>query len=190
MKLILENWRKYLTERIYSDPSKVKIVSDILYYKASFIEPGRLFVVAEFDLFAGGPRMKFGFYTSSAESDGDESKLPAGSWVPVVGIRDPPGGWIMKIEGKYPHPHSLLAMVGTELGKRIPLSTQNQIKMENKRKWNQITRGVRGARFSGPEREQKEIEAVQQQIKDINSLFKSHGVYDIEPVAPSGMRMS
>ena len=98
MKLLLENWREYLKEEETEDLD-VKVVSDVMYYGAETPEPGRLFIVAEFEVPWWEERMRYGFYTTSAESMGSESKLPAGSWVPAKYIRN--DGVIQKIENKY-----------------------------------------------------------------------------------------
>ena len=178
MKLLLENWNKLLNEysRPYSDPSKVKIVSDVLYYS---VEGGRLFLVAEFELFVGGPKKKFGFYTSRGESVAGTEDT-AGSWVPAVGIKED-SGWIMKIPGKYPHPDSLLGMVGKKLGKLFPIDKQKRTRQAKRREFMATIMGPRGARFSSEDKNQKRESEVQKQIKDINEMFKSQGVYDISP---------
>jgi len=183
MELLLENWRKYLKEyaRPASDPSKVRVVSDILYY---FTEGGRLFLVAEFEQFIGGPKMKFGFYSSRGESvPGTEGS--AGTWQPAVGIKED-SGWIMKIPGKYPHPKSLLAMVGHELGKRVPADKQTELRIAGKSEFTTVTKGQRGARLPREGEEQRRKEEINKQIKDINQMFESHGVYDIAPETASG----
>lgn len=183
MKKLFENWNKFLNEysRPYSDPSKVKIVSDVLYY---YPEGGRLFLVAEFELFVGGPKKKFGFYTSRGESVAGTEDT-AGSWVPTVGIKED-GSWIMKIPGKYPHPDSLLGMVGKKLGKLFPIDKQNRTMLAKKREFMATIRGPRGARFSREVRDQKRESEIQKQIKNINEMFKSQGVYDISPQLPLG----
>ena len=180
MKLLLENWRKYLSEysRPFSDPSKVKIISDILYYYADR-EGGRLFLVAEFERFVGGPKMKFGFYSSTGQSVAGTGES-AGSWVPALGIKED-SGWIMKIPGKYPHPDSLLGMVGWKLGEMVPTNKQDELKMAKKREFATTFMGPQGARFDRKTKRRKREEEVAKQIKDINQMFKSHGVYNISP---------
>ena len=187
MKLIMEGWRQYLNEysRPASDPSKVKVVSDVLYY---FPEGGRLFLVAEFERFVGGPLMKFGFYSSRGESvPGTEST--GWTWVPATGIKAD-SGWIMKIAGKYPHPNSLLRMVADELNKKIPSNVQTQLRRSARAKFTQVTKGPRGNRFSREEEAQKREEEINKQISDINGLFRAHGVYNLDSENVDGMRIS
>jgi hypothetical protein len=183
MKLLMESWRQHMNEyaRPASDPSKVKVVSDILYY---FPEGGRLFLVAEFEQFIGGPKMKFGFYSSRGASvPGTEGS--AWTWVPAVGIKED-SGWIMKIPGKYPHPKSLLAMVGHELGKKVPADKQMELRMAGKGEFTTVTKGQRGARLPREGEKQRRKEEINKQTKNINQMFKSHGVYDIAPETAGG----
>ena len=186
MKLLLENWREYLNEgRPWSDPGKVKIVSDVLYY---FPEGGRLFLVAEFERFVGGPLMKFGFYSSRGESvPGTEST--EFTWAPATGIKEG-SGWIMKIRGKYSHPQSLLSMVTQELNKKIPSAEQQRLRMAAKTGFVQTTQGPRGNKFSFAKQKQKREDEINKQISDINELFRAHGVYDLDPEDMDGMQIS
>ena len=187
MKLLLENWREFLNEysRPWSDPSKVKIVSDVLYY---YPEGGRLFLVAEFERFAGGPLMKFGFYSTRGESVlGTEGT--AFTWLPATGIKEG-SGWIMKIPGKYSHPQSLLGMVIQQLNKEIPNAVQQNFRREAKRQFIDTTMGPRGNRFSGEEEEQRREDEINKQISDINGLFRAHGVYDLNPEDVDGMQIN
>ena len=187
MKLLLENFRKYLNEysRPYSRPSKIKIVSDVLYYEP---EGGRLFLVAEFERHVGGPLMRFGFYTSRGESMPGTDHL-ANTWTPTTGIQES-DGWIMKISDKYPHPHSLLAMVGAQISKKIPSAEQDKMRRAAKVEFRDTTKGPRGNRFSHREEEQNIKGAHDKQISDINQLFKAHGVYDIDSEDMDGMQIS
>jgi len=169
MKLLLENWRQYLNE----EAAEVNVVSPVLYYWPGSPEPGRLFLVAEFVIpWWPAESMKYGFYTTSAESLGDESTLPQGSWVPVKYIREE-DGVLQKIEGKYPQPKSLLNDVAVQLNKLVPVNEQTKIKRQAKREM------VRGQR-EGKER----VEQVTDQIKIINDTFRKHGVYDIKTQDP------
>jgi hypothetical protein len=168
MKLLLENWREYLTEEI----SEVKVVSPVLYYWPGSPEPGRLFLVAEFEVPWWGETMKYGFYTTSAESLGDASALPAGSWLPVKYIREE-DGVLQKIKGKYPQPKSLLSAAAAQLNQLIPPAEQTRIKRQAKR---EMGRGARRGELRDAQ--------VSQQIENINNTFKEHGVYDLNPQDP------
>ena len=176
MKLLLENWREYLKEEETEDLA-VELVGDIMYYGAETPEPGRLFVVVEFEVPWWGERMKYGFYTTSAESMGGESKLPAGSWVPAKYIRD--DGVIQKIENKYPRPKFLLADVAKELYKMIPPEKQDELKREAKRRKIKASRAIEPAKKS-----EFEQAWIANEIKTINDAFKEHKVYDIKTKDP------
>jgi hypothetical protein len=174
--VIKEELKKYLVEagysRPYSDPNKVKIISEILYYSP---EGGRLFLVAEFEEFVGGPIMKFGFYTSRGESvEGTEDT--AGSWFPIYGIDET--GWIMKIPHKYADKDSLLGMVGTQLTKLIPPAKQLELRQKNKL---DLVRYVNNAGRQGKDKEKVKEEYVKEEISKINTLFKKYGVYKKAP---------
>jgi len=174
MKILLESWKKYLVEytRAYSDPEKVKIVSQILYYSA---EGGRLFLVAEFEEFVGGPKMKFGFYTSRGESvEGTEDT--AGSWFPIYGIDE--SGWIMKIPQKYADKDSLLGMVGQQLTKLVPPDKQQELRQKNKL---DLVRYINNLVRQGKDKEQVREDNIKVEILQINTLFKRHGVYKKAP---------
>jgi len=168
MKLLIENWRRRLNEEI----SEIKVVSPVLYYWPGSPEPGRLFLVAEFEVPWWGETMKYGFYTTSGESLGDASGLPQGSWMPVKYIREE-DGVLQKIEGKYPQPKSLLSAAGEQLNQLIPPAEQTRIKRQAKR---EMTAGAR----RGDAREAQ----VAEQIENINNTFKEHGVYDLKPQDP------
>ena len=174
MKLLLENWKRYLVEytRPFSDPEKVKIVSQILYYSA---EGGRLFLVAEFEEFVGGPKMKFGFYTSRGESvEGTEDT--AGNWFPIYGIDD--SGWIMKIPNKYADKDSLLGMVGAQLTKLVPPAKQLELRQKNKL---DLVRYINNAGREGKDKEQVKEDNIKAEISQINGMFKRLGVYKKAP---------
>lgn len=174
MKLLLENWKRYLVEytRPFSDPEKVKIVSQILYYSA---EGGRLFLVAEFEEFVGGPKMKFGFYTSRGESvEGTEDT--AGSWFPIYGIDET--GWIMKIPNKYADKDSLLGMVGAQLTKLVPPAKQLELRQKNKL---DLVRYINNAGREGKDKEQVKEDNIKAEISQINGMFKRLGVYKKAP---------
>jgi hypothetical protein len=165
MKILLESWKKYLVEytRAYSDPEKVKIVSQILYYS---VEGGRLFLVAEFEEFVGGPKMKFGFYTSRGESvEGTEDT--AGSWFPIYGIDE--SGWIMKIPQKYADKDSLLGMVGQQLTKLVPPDKQQELRQKNKL---DLVRYINNLVRQGKDKEQVREDNIKVEILQINTLFK------------------
>ena len=169
MKLLLENWQQYLNE----EAMEVNVVSPVLYYWPGSPEPGRLFLVAEFVIpWWPEETMKYGFYTTSAESLGEESGLPQGSWVPVKYIREE-DGVLQKIEGKYPQPKSLLNDVALQLNKLVPGGAQTTLKRQAKRE-------MVNARRQGKERP----EQVADQIKTINDTFKKHGVYDLNTQDP------
>jgi hypothetical protein len=57
----------------------VKVVSPFMWYE------DRLFVVAEYERFAGGPKVKTGFYTSRGESV-ENTEHMAATWQPCLGI--------------------------------------------------------------------------------------------------------
>ena len=174
MKLLLENWKRYLVEytRPFSDPEKVKIISQILYYSA---EGGRLFLVAEFEEFVGGPKMKFGFYTSRGESvEGTEDT--AGNWFPIYGIDD--SGWIMKIPNKYADKDSLLGMVGAQLTKLVPPAKQLELRQKNKL---DLVRYINNAGREGKDKEQVKEDNIKAEISQINGMFKRLGVYKKAP---------
>ena len=176
MKLLFENWREYLKEEETEDLA-VELVGDIMYYGAETPEPGRLFVVVEFEVPWWGERMKYGFYTTSAESMGGDSKLPAGSWVPAKYIRD--DGVIQKIENKYPRPGFLLADVAEDLYKTIPPEKQDELKREAKR------RKMKAYRATEPAKRSEFDQAwIANEIKTINDAFKEHKVYDIKTKDP------
>jgi hypothetical protein len=173
--------RKPSYSKPWSDPSKVKVVSDLLYY---YPEGGRLFLVAEFEQFAGGPKTKFGFYTSRGESVAGTKP----GWQPAVGIK-PDSGWIMKIPGKYAYENSLLDMVRQVLDKQLPESILRQTRMDNKRKFGRMERAA--GRGKGPEdRLAIKEKMIMQQIESINRMFQSHGVYNISTETPSGGSLS
>lgn len=174
MKILLESWKKYLVEytRAWSDPEKVKIVSQILYY---YPEGGRLFLVAEFEEFVDGPKMKFGFYTTRGESVAGTEDSAFG-WVPIYGISD--SGWIMKIPGKYAHEDSLLGMVGKQLTKLVPSDRQHELRRANK---GEIMAYERSQIKQGKNSEQVRNDSINQQITQINAMFKKHGVYKKAP---------
>jgi hypothetical protein len=176
MKLLLEKWQNYcLSEagysRPYSDPSKVKIVSQILPYNAR-MSGTRLFTVAEFDAGAG-QMMKFGFYTTKGESvPGTEHT--AGMWMPTYGINENEKGWVMKVPFKYAHPDSILAMVGQQLTKLIPPTKQAEIAVEHK---NKNTKYINQQIQAGKNSEEVKDNVENQQIMFINTMFKRHNVY-------------
>jgi hypothetical protein len=174
MKLLLENWKRYLVEytRPFSDPEKVKIVSQILYYSA---EGGRLFLVAEFEEFVGGPKMKFGFYTSRGESvEGTEDT--AGNWLPIYGIDE--SGWIMKIPNKYADKDSFLGMVIAQLTKLVPPTKQQELRQKNKL---DLVRYINNQVRQGKDKEQVKEDNIKAEISQINGMFKRFGVYKKAP---------
>ena len=174
MKLLLENWKRYLVEytRGYSSPEKVRVVSQILYYSA---EGGRLFVVAEFEEFVGGPMMKFGFYTTRGESVAGTEES-AFSWVPTYGIGD--DGWVMKIPNKYADKDSLLGMVSSQLNKLIPPTTQQELRMKNK---GELIKFINNQVKQGKDKEQVKEDNIKAEISQINGMFKRFGVYKKAP---------
>ena len=190
MKQLLENWRKSLKEEETIpapsvDPSSVKIISPVVY--TNLEGSGRLFAVATFDYidqtrqwYNLSPKrtFKFGFYASSATS-GNVDK-DAGHWLPTRGIRDD-GSWIMKIEGKYANPESVLGQVGSILDRQFPLDWQIKVMgpkrkefMTREREWEKEGMDFEKAREKG------ELIGV----KNVNDIFRKHGVYDITPQDP------
>ena len=176
MKLLIENWREYLNEEEVEDLD-VEVISDIMYYGAETPEPGRLFVVVEFEVPWWGERMKYGFYTTSAESMGGESKLPAGSWVPAKYIKD--DGVIQKIENKYPRPGFLLADVAEDLYKMISPEKQDELKRTAKRNKMKAYRAT-----DSTKRSEFDQTWIANEIKTINDAFKNHKVYNIKTEDP------
>ena len=180
MKHLLESWQEYINEEEVEDLD-VKVISDIMYYGAETPEPGRLFVVVEFEVPWWGERMKYGFYTTSAESMGGESKLPAGSWVPAKYIGN--DGVIQKIENKYPRPGFLLANVAENLYKMIPPNKQDKFKRQAKRT------KMKAYRTTEPEkRGQFDQTWIANEIETINNTFKKHNVYNIKTKDPYTVR--
>ena len=146
--------------RPYSRPSEVKVVSPFMWYE------DRLFVVAEFERFVGGPKLKTGFYTSRGESiAGTEHK--AASWQPCLGINQT-DGWIKKLPGKWAEEGSLLDMVSGELLKRYDDAWQRQKREELcSELYSELKRrGVRRMSRSA---------LSETQIEPINNEFKKHG---------------
>ncbi len=148
-----------LGESSYSRPhsrvSEVKIVSPFMWYE------DRLFVVAEYERFVGGPKVKTGFYTSRGESVEDTEHMAA-SWQPCLGINKG-DGWIKKLPGKWADPGSLLDMVSGEISKRYDDAWQRQKRAEI---YGQLRREKRGMSRS---------EISETQIDIINSEFGRHG---------------
>jgi hypothetical protein len=134
-----------------------------------------LFLVAEFEEFVGGPKMKFGFYTSRGESvEGTEDT--AGSWFPIYGIDE--SGWIMKIPQKYADKDSLLGMVGQQLTKLVPPDKQQELRQKNKL---DLVRYINNLVRQGKDKEQVREDNIKVEILQINTLFKRHGVYKKAP---------
>jgi hypothetical protein len=148
-----------LGESSYSRPhsrtSEVKVVSPFMWYE------DRLFVVAEYERFVGGPKVKTGFYTSRGESV-ENTEHMAASWQPCLGINKG-DGWIKKLPGKWADPGSLLDMVSGELSKRYDDAWQRQKRAEI---FGQLRREKRGMSRS---------EIGETQIDIINSEFGRHG---------------
>ncbi len=149
----------FLGESSYSRPhsrsSEVKVVSPFMWYE------DRLFVVAEYERFTGGPKVKTGFYTSRGESV-ENTEHMAASWQPCLGINKG-DGWIKKLPGKWADPGSLLDMVSGELSKRYDDAWQRQKRAEI---YGQLRREKRGMSRS---------EISETQIDIINSEFGRHG---------------
>ena len=142
--------------RGYSRPSEVSVVSPFMWYE------DRLFVVAEYERFIGGPKIKTGFYTSRGESVADTEHM-ASSWQPCFGINKS-DGWIKKMPGKWVDPGSLLDMVSGELSRRYGDAWQRQKRAE-------LYSALR-ARNRGKSRS----EIGETQIDPINDEFRKHGV--------------
>ena len=141
--------------RGYSRPSEVNVVSPFMWYE------DRLFVVAEYERFVGGPKLKTGFYTSRGESVADTEHMAA-SWQPCLGINKT-DGWIKKMPGKWVDPGSLLDMVSGELSKRYGDVWQRQ------------KRGELYSALRAKNRGMSRSELSETQIDPINDEFRKHG---------------
>jgi len=148
-----------LGESSYSRPhsraSEVKVVSPFMWYE------DRLFVVAEYERFTGGPKVKTGFYTSRGESV-ENTEHMAATWQPCLGINKG-DGWIKKLPGKWADPGSLLDMVSGEISKRYGEAWQRQKRAEI---YGQLRKEKRGISRS---------EISETQIDVINGEFGRHG---------------
>lgn len=155
-RIIREELLEGSYSRGYSRPSEVGVVSPFMWYE------DRLFVVAEYERFIGGPKIKTGFYTSRGESVADTEHM-ASSWQPCFGINKS-DGWIKKMPGKWVDPGSLLDMVSGELSRRYGDAWQRQKRAE-------LYSALR-ARNRGKSRS----EIGETQIDPINDEFRKHGV--------------
>ena len=151
--------REELLESSYSRPhsrqSEVRVVSPFMWYE------DRLFVVAEYERFVGGPKLKTGFYTSRGESVADTEHMAA-SWQPCLGINKT-DGWIKKLPGKWAERGSLLDMVSGELSKRYDDTWQRQKRAELYSALRAKNRGMSRSELS------------ETQIDPINDEFRKHG---------------
>ena len=184
MKLLLENWRKYL-EKGYPgtgtpwerggtghgvDPSTVRVIEGPLFYGPRGGIKGQLyylFVVVEYQRRgASGETKKVGLYRSTGSSVSG-ADYTAGMWFPVYGIDLAKDGWIIKYEDKYPHPDSELGVVTKTLG-------QSAMAQQG---------AALARRLGGKERHVKRRslglgtdEMIDYEAKEINAMFAKHGV--------------
>jgi len=170
MKLLFENWRKYL-EKGYPgtgvpwarggsgmrvDPSTIRVLEGPLFWLDS------LFVVVEYEF--NGKTKKAGFYRSSGSSVAD-TEHTKGMWLPTYGI-DLAKTWIIKHDPKYPHPDSELGAVTKVLGQSAMAQQGEDLRRQLKRARNTTRRnlGIRNSELSDKEAE------------EINAMFSKHGV--------------
>jgi hypothetical protein len=169
MKLLFENWRKYLDKGYPGDgtpwsrggnghyvSSKIRVVEGPLFWLDS------LFVVVEYQ-FREETR-KAGFYRSSGSSIAG-TEHTAGMWFPTYGI-DINKQWIIKYEDKYPHPDTELGAVTRLLSQLYPPRRGEDLRRQLKGSRNTRRRSL-GIRMD----ELSDIEA-----EEINAMFSKHGV--------------
>ena len=136
MKLLLENWRKYIEKGDPSDNTPWERGGPVMDLSTVKIVEGPmqwghyLFVVVEYEYPVKGKKKKVGLYLSSGSSIlGTEhtSKM----WFPTGGIGNHPktgNPWIIKYTNKYPHPDSDIGQITKYVNEVIPPAEGERIR--------------------------------------------------------------